>query len=539
MRSSRFTRRCDRRCLWVEQLENRFLLSAVGFASGADPAMLFATTVPVTLALTPPGDVNRLDLTMSAEAFGISRSDSDSANVTGNMVVELDVDFDELTHEVGGVNQFEFTGGRLNLSDVSFSLNFGFLGTVAASGSGISGMLDTPVPPGTVSGGEFNTAEHLMILDNGQFHAEGSGLLGGLFAPITINLADVPIEATTDMTGYLDVSLQSADGETVTHNVVLTLPVDFNEVVYEAEGILVNMAAVGTLQATGQFTRAIPQPATVESRHLFYNNCYFDGNDPAPIAADDAAIAPGKQALLPGEAATFANYTSYDKGINGMMIDIDNLPDDVILTAADFEFRVGNDSETNDWTTTSDPTSVTVRPGEGVGDSDRVTLIWDDGAIVNQWLMVIVLPTLNTGLAAPDVFYFGNAPGESGNSATDAKVNAIDMLMARNNPRNYQNPATINSPYDFNRDQRVNALDMLLVRNHQTHFLNALELISVPESTTPAAAAPAESALVEDESDSLGWLQEFDPQDDNEPDDNEPDDKDQANQAIDELMETY
>ncbi len=166
-------------------------------------------------------------------------------------------------------------------------------------------------------------------------------------------------------------------------------------------------------------------------RFVFYAGTAF-GED---VASD-------KRALLPGQPASFENYTSYDKGINGIMVDIAGLanPDDLnIDNLSDyFEFHVGNDSETNDWTITSAPTNVTVRPGEGVGDSDRVTLIWDDGVIVNQWLMVIVLPTLNTGLAAPDVFCFGSAPGESGNVAIDAKVNAIDMLMARNNPHNYQ-----------------------------------------------------------------------------------------------------
>jgi len=41
-----------------------------------------------------------------------------------------------------------------------------------------------------------------------------------------------------------------------------------------------------------------------------------------------------------------------------------------------------------------------------------VTLIWADNTIQKQWLEVTVLATVNTGLAAPDVFYFGNAMGK-------------------------------------------------------------------------------------------------------------------------------
>ena len=37
---------------------------------------------------------------------------------------------------------------------------------------------------------------------------------------------------------------------------------------------------------------------------------------------DDAAIATDKTALLPGETASLANYTSYSRGINGIMVDL-------------------------------------------------------------------------------------------------------------------------------------------------------------------------------------------------------------------------
>ena len=39
---------------------------------------------------------------------------------------------------------------------------------------------------------------------------------------------------------------------------------------------------------------------------------------------DDLAIA-DKEALLPGDDALFINYTSYSRGINGIMIDVEGL----------------------------------------------------------------------------------------------------------------------------------------------------------------------------------------------------------------------
>ncbi|MCK4276210.1 MAG: right-handed parallel beta-helix repeat-containing protein, partial [Phycisphaerae bacterium] len=156
----------------------------------------------------------------------------------------------------------------------------------------------------------------------------------------------------------------------------------------------------------------LPAGLGVAGRHVFYNNSAWDGNDPAANAADDAAIATDKTALLPNQVATFANYTSYLRGINGVMVDIDGLAG--TPTASDFEFKVGNDNNPGAWPTGPAPTSVAVRAGAGAGGSDRITIIWADNAIEKQWLQVTVLATANTGLATNDVFYFGNAIGETG-----------------------------------------------------------------------------------------------------------------------------
>ena len=102
------------------------------------------------------------------------------------------------------------------------------------------------------------------------------------------------------------------------------------------------------------------------------------------------------------------------------------------MTAADFAFLVGNSNDLANWTPAPEPLLIDVSPGMGVGGSDRVTIIWPDGAIKNQWLQVVVRANENTGLLDDDVFYFGNAVGESGNAAGNAIVNATDEIMARN-----------------------------------------------------------------------------------------------------------
>ena len=249
-------------------------------------------------------------------------------------------------------------------------------------------------------------------------------------------------------------------------------------------------------------TTEVAPDAEVAGRHVFYNNSVWDGNDAGASEQDDAAIAPdpdeasdlllGKTALLPGGTASFQNYTSYARGINGIMVDMAGLAGTPV--AGDFEFKVGNDNDPAGWGNGPEPTSVTVRSGAGDGGSDRVTLIWDDHdpshpettAVAKQWLQVTVLATPITGLTEPYVFYFGNAIGESGDSTTDAKVNAIDMLAARNNPHNFFDKALIDDFVDFDRDEKVNATDMLIARNNTTNFFTALKLIAVPPAAGDA-----------------------------------------------------
>jgi hypothetical protein len=235
----------------------------------------------------------------------------------------------------------------------------------------------------------------------------------------------------------------------------------------------------------------------VVGRYVFYNNSYWDGNDAGPGATDDAAIAPGKYPLLPGQTATFANYTSYSRGINGIMIDVANLPAGT-PTAADFEFRVGNSNTPGSWPLAGVAPAISVRRGAGVNGSDRITLIFPDGAVTKQWLGVKVLAAGAVDLAADDVFYFGNAIGEAGDSAVDAKVTTLDVSLTRANQISFPTPPpVITNPYDFNRDHKVNTMDVSLVRSNLTTVINALKLITVPAAamlTDDDLAKPQEAA---------------------------------------------
>ena len=223
-------------------------------------------------------------------------------------------------------------------------------------------------------------------------------------------------------------------------------------------------------------------------------------------------MAADKQALLPGQGpATFVNYTSYINGINGVMIDVNGLPTAQTPTASDFGFRVGRDGEdgTFNWTEGPAPTAVIVRRGAGVNGSDRVSLVWRNFnpadptglpmAVADGWLEVTVRATAATGLAKPDVFYFGNLRGDTGAGdspgADRATVNALDLAAVRSHPVVADAPVT--NPYDVTRDGTVGALDRAAIRANLFHSLRLIMAPTAPaKADAVAAAQPFATALV-------------------------------------------
>jgi glucose/arabinose dehydrogenase len=222
-------------------------------------------------------------------------------------------------------------------------------------------------------------------------------------------------------------------------------------------------------------------PAAVVGRHVFYNNSFFDGRNPAANEADDAAVATDKRALLPGQVASFSNLTGYSRGINGLMVDVAHLPASAEVTAANFTFGVSKLGDK--WADAPAPQAVTLRRGAGGAASDRVTVTWGDGLIVNRWLRVTFVPA--AGGATPvnqDVFYFGNLRGEVGDppKLPRQSVNVNDALSTRAaGPA----PATVTSAFDHNRDGRVNVLDYMISQRNRGQ---ALGLFTAP----PPPAAP-------------------------------------------------
>jgi uncharacterized repeat protein (TIGR03803 family) len=258
-------------------------------------------------------------------------------------------------------------------------------------------------------------------------------------------------------------------------------------------GALYGVTQSGGASQQGTVFRLVLR-TVLAARHVFYNQSVFDGNNAAANDADDAAIAPDKTALLPGGKATFANYTTYSRGLNGLMVDIMGLTG--LPTAADFELRAGNNATPNAWSAAPAPASVGIRRGAGLDGSDRITLVWGADAVKKKWLRTTVLASPATGLAQPDVFYFGNAIGETGNSAADARVAAADALRVLNN---LTASAAVANRFDINRDGKVGAADRLIILGN----LSALDPVILLDlagggaspGTASAASTPTEPGL--------------------------------------------
>jgi hypothetical protein len=265
----------------------------------------------------------------------------------------------------------------------------------------------------------------------------------------------------------------------------------------------------------GSFNLPIITASSVVGRKLFYNQsgtaspARYDGNNVAINSLDDNAIATDKTAYIPGSgAATFANVSSYTKGINGIMIDIAGTHG--TITAADFTFRVGNNNSPNAWAAAPAPSAISVRAGAGTAGSDRVEITWANGAIKKQWLEVIVKANANTGLSqlsgaasgTGDVFFWGSAVGDSGlfDTTTLAIVDSNDELDARNHPAGLITNVPITNIRDYNRDAIVDSNDSLVPRNNATSvntatkFINVLLANAAPEGNI-ATTDPVVSAL--------------------------------------------
>ena len=418
--------------------------------------------------------------TRMANAGYVFTSPSGSAeNLAGRGTSDVLIPTQTLTEEFGDLFLDSSTSGRthrLNLLNPSFT-DIG-VGLATGTFTGSSAILATQDFAYSASSGPYLTGvvfNDARIHDN--FYEPGEGL-GGIAITAVRTSDNATFSTTSYPSGAYTLTVPSG-----TYTVTATGTALGGAVVH-------NNVTIGSQNVEQDFT-----PATgsyIAGRYVFYNNSVFDGNNSAANSADDNAIATDKQALLPGVPASLVNYTSYTRGINGIMVDIGNLPTGTTPQLSDFTFQVGNTSNPASWSAAPTPT-MTIRPGAGTGRSTRIEFTWPDGSIKNTWLQVTVAASPTTGLLTPDLFYFGNAVGSTGANPLSAAVTVQDQVVTRSNVTGFLSPAPMTDLYDFNRDGRVDATDELIARSAIGSALIFFTPID-PNDSTNTTAQPAASA---------------------------------------------
>ncbi len=247
------------------------LVLGMSAAAGAD----VITDVPLAFD-TPSGSTNRMTLELWAGGtvdtgfpFGnvyVEGSDTETTNVSGNMIVDLECTFNETTHAMETLTGMNFTGGIFSFSPVNFDLNIQYggwlsVGHVYANGTGVGGSFDTinEFPPANVTGNQyFDMEDHEVVVNQGTLQITADGIVGDYVDPMTYNLA-VPgneINASTTGTGTLTVAFNSMNGLDAIYDVHISMPLNIDETIYDEGGISATLSTTqtSTYAATGQFT---------------------------------------------------------------------------------------------------------------------------------------------------------------------------------------------------------------------------------------------------------------------------------------------
>jgi hypothetical protein len=285
-----------------------------------------------------------------------------------------------------------------------------------------------------------------------------------------------PESATVTLSASIGVVVKNVDG---------TWNWSYQPTVAVLSQVVTISASDGTNVSTTTFN--VTAYATIATRGLVYVG--------ATGTSASTSLATDKVALLPGQSSTFANYTNYSRGLNGLVIDVVGLPATVTngQLAASLQFANWNGIAAAGFVAlpgTAVPT-VSIVAG-GVAGSTRVRITFPDNTVQNTWLRVTVVANANTVLAANDVFYYGNVIGELdfGNTATRLRVNGQDAALILANQSPGANSAGVTNKFDLDRNGRVNGQDYaILLANQQAAGI-------VAPITAPSARVASRSSLV-------------------------------------------
>ena len=219
-----------------------------------------AEVASVDLGLSPPAaptNVLTSTLTWQSGMGHFFYQDTDCTTLSGNIMANLTAQYDSITHQVSDIDGIEFVGDKILFSDMSFLLSPNPMKIYTLTG--VSGYLDTPAPPGAVSGGQLSMSDHVLILNDGVCTSHEGGI-----SDTVLDLSANPVTIALNGTGSIAASLDSVFGDQAVYNVVLTAPIDYDALLINRylSSTFLNLEGSGALEAEGQFLRTIPEPAT-------------------------------------------------------------------------------------------------------------------------------------------------------------------------------------------------------------------------------------------------------------------------------------
>jgi len=404
-----------------------------------------------TITATASCNNKNIGLAKPISVTGIALSGSDAGNYTFNATASTTADISSKVLTASGTAANKTYDGNSS-AVASISLIGTIVGdSVVGSASGtfesknVATNQTVSLGPVTISGadaGNYNIGAAGTTTAN----ITPKAIVGSITAANKVfDGSTVAAIASRVLTGALLSDTVNYVGGTATFD---TAAVGTNKEVI-ATGLTLSGADAGnyTVNSMATSTADVLPVATISNRRVFYNNA--TGANLSSAGATDNAIASDKNALLPGEQSTYANYTNYLLGLNGLIVDVSSLPitttDAEMLASFQFARWNGIDATGFDLLLGDAVPAATILPGSGVGGSARVKTTFPDNTLQNTWLRVTVVANSQTALAANDVFYFGNVIGEVnfGNTANRLRVSGQDIQQILSNQSPAANSASV------------------------------------------------------------------------------------------------
>lgn len=418
---------------------NSVTMLALAVLVGANSAAnLLAESV--TLTIQPAQST----LSLSGNAFGLiyTAQVPGALNATWSGTINADL--------TGGV--FTFSGGSSITAQVNpsgpFETSPNVIGTVPANYGVIGTGLVFPFGSVTIKGIYrdlvFNiaagTAQNGAPMTGGNFVFTSGQLVWGAISALG--------ETAVGSSGLVNVAGANASASNVTWDgTTLTLPVSV-----QTTGSNRVENWTGTIVAT----LVSPPPTLVNARvsHTGYSGQGSPVNESVQLIQRSNAA----QQVQP------ANLINSSRGVNGMVLDLDGLNN---LNNATLEYKMSpqgafneGDNPVTGWVDAPAPSSVSLLPGQGLGGSNRIALVWADNAIANRYVCV----SLTVGGTRIFEVYVGHLLGET----TGPSNNSFTVAFADITPIRSAVGSAVDSssPTDIDKNGTVSFADISAMRGN-------------------------------------------------------------------------